>query len=373
MEIKNNNYIMDDKLNWDQIITDFNFLLSQKDVPQNVKFHAEGDVLTHTRLVCESLINLDEFKELDENEKRIVFLSAIFHDSAKPFCTREIYDEISSPGHALKGELFTREELYKNYNLYKIGFSEREEICKLVRYHGLPLFFLEKDNFLKYILLVSQMVKIKLLYILAKADILGRICSDKKELLDKIELFKEFCIENNCYYSSYQFKDEYSRFYYFNKDKDDPTYKAYDDLNFEVILMSGLPASGKDTWIQKNCLNLPMISLDNIREELNVLPSDEQGRVVMEGKERAKKLLRKKESFVWDATNITQTTRIQLISLFYSYGAKVKIIYIEAPYSEILIRNSNRKRSVPVNIINKMIKRLDVPNITEAPYVYRIV
>ncbi len=84
-------------------------------------------------------------------------------------------------------------------------------------------------------------------------------------------------------------------------------YVPYDSPVFEVILMSGLPGAGKDSFIRKHFTDLPVISLDDIREEWKVAADDRtaNGRVIQEAKERAKILLRRSQGFVWNATNIS--------------------------------------------------------------------
>lgn len=132
--------------------------------------------------------------------------------------------------------------------------------------------------------------------------------------------------------------------------------------------MSALPGSGKDTYITKNLSTYPVISLDNIRKELGVKPTDKSGngRVIQLAKERAKEYMRKHQSFVWNGTNITAQLRGQLIDLFTSYGGKVKIIYIEVPYKKLLQQNNNREASVPEPAIQKMINKLEIPQVDEA-------
>jgi predicted kinase len=46
---------------------------------------------------------------------------------------------------------------------------------------------------------------------------------------------------------------------------------------------------------------------------------------------------------------------------------------MEAPYKEVLRRNRERSRSVPENIIERMIAKLEVPDITEAHHVEWVV
>lgn len=76
--------------------------------------------------------------------------------------------------------------------------------------------------------------------------------------------------------------------------------------------------------------------------------------------------MRKRENFIWNATNITAQMRGQLIDLFMSYGGKVTIIYIEVPYKTLIAQNNNRDAVVPNNVIDKMIGKLEPPVREEA-------
>ncbi len=100
----------------------------------------------------------------------------------------------------------------------------------------------------------------------AKADILGRECRDKEEILLRIELFNELCKDNECFGKPSHFESNYGRYLYLNKSENSPDYVPYDYLKFEVIVMCALPGSGKDTFIEQN-IDLPVLSLDHIRRE----------------------------------------------------------------------------------------------------------
>ncbi len=361
---------MDSVLNWKwkQILNVFKELNVLEKVEQNKVYHGEGNVLNHTKLVCKELINLFEFKALTTKEKEILFLASLFHDIGKSICAIEYDGVITSPKHAVKGEIIARSIFYKNYDF--IDFNTREQVVKLIRYHGFPPFFVDKHNPEKYLFEISQVVNLKYLYILSKADCLGRICSykDKNNLLDNIEMFKVIAIENDCFDKPKSFPSNLSRFEYFRKEDRNITFEAYDNSNCEVILLSGLPASGKDTWINENNINLPVISLDNIREKNNIKPTDNQTKVINEAREMAKVYLRNKQSFIWNATNITKDIRKKLIDLFTNYNAKVKIIYLEVPYKELIERNELRKNHapVPIHAISNMIDKLEIPSVIEA-------
>ena len=69
---------------------------------------------------------------------------------------------------------------------------------------------------------------------------------------------------------------------------------------------------------------------------------------------------------MFNATNITAEMRARWISLFTDYNARVKIIYIEVPYSKLKKQNLNRKYPVPKSVIEKMIGKLEIPTTKEA-------
>lgn len=141
------------------------------------------------------------------------------------------------------------------------------------------------------------------------------------------------------------------------------------------MLMSGLPGAGKDSYIKAHYHDWPVISLDGIRQERGILQTDKvgNGRVIQEVKEKARVFLRKQQSFVWNATNITSQLRMQLIDLFLTYKAKVNIVYIEVPYLSLHNQNKNREDIVPAGVLDKLIRKLEVPALWEAhKVIYRI-
>ncbi|GAL84207.1 hypothetical protein MYP_1435 [Sporocytophaga myxococcoides] len=317
-------------------------------------------------MVTEALIGLDEFKMLNEQDQHILFASALLHDVEKR-STTVIEDDgrITSKGHAKKGELTARNILYTEV---ETPFFIREAIAKLVRHHGLPLWVFEKEDPVKAAISASLEVSTMHLSLLAQADILGRVCPDKDELLYKIELFSELCREHDCFGKAKQFRDNISKFFYLQRKESGVDFVPFNDTKFEVIMMAGIPGAGKDTYVKKHFPDLPVVSLDDIRRRLKIDPTDSKGNgtVIQEAKEAAKVYMRARKSFVWNATNITRSMREQLIDLFTSYGGRVKIIYVEVPYKVLLKQNENREYAVPLNVIQKMIQKLEVPSAVEA-------
>jgi len=133
-------------------------------------------------------------------------------------------------------------------------------------------------------------------------------------------------------------------------------------------MLSALPGSGKDYYIQKNYGDWPIVSLDDLRRKYKASPTDQKmtGRIVQEAKETARKHLRAKQPFVWNATNLSSSMRKSLIDLFADYGARVKIIYLEVPYRKLVEQNQNREFPIPQKVLDKMISKWEVPQLWEA-------
>ena len=62
--------------------------------------------------------------------------------------------------------------------------------------------------------------------------------------------------------------------------------------------------------------DLPVVSLDGVRGELDVDPADDQGEVVQVCRGRGRELLRSGRSFAFNATNLLRTTRPHADLLF---------------------------------------------------------
>lgn len=351
--------------NWSDL-RKFPWVADMHGVPQSPVHHAEGDVAVHTQMVLQELQALPEYRSLPAQEQEILWTAALMHDIEKRSTTfTDEEGKIVSPGHAKKGALTARQVLYRDF---AAPFALREEIVGLVRYHGLPLWVFEKPDPVKALLKASLEVNTELLVLLAKADVLGRICSDRQELLYKIELFRELCIEHDCLGKAKVFPNGLARFLYFRREDQSPDYVPYDKARSEIVLLSGIAGSGKDHYVRKHYPEYPVISLDDLRRRQKIRHHDAKGngRIIQEAKEQAKEYLRSGVSFVWNATNITAQMREQLIDLFSVYEPEIRIVYLEVPYKTLLAQNRNRDFPIPAVAVEKMIDKLEVPKLWEA-------
>jgi predicted kinase len=360
-------------LDWDALDATLPWVRNMRHVAQSPVHHAEGDVWIHTRMVVQSLLDLPAYQALSAHKRSVLFWAAMAHDISKPECTYTDDDgNIVSPRHAVKGRILWRVEAYAGFPK-GVPFAVREEVAHLVRYHGLPLWFLQKHDLQALVIKASQLMDLQMLALLAEADVRGRICHDQDDLLYRVDLFREYCKEQGVWDGPWQFKNNHARFQYFHNPSNGLLYEPYDDYRGTAILMSGLPGSGKDTWIAKNHPDWPVVSLDDLRSEFDISPKDKQGFIINAAKERAKEYLRKGENFIWNATNIIPAIRGPLIAMFQEYKARTCIVHVEVPYKRMLAQNASRKAKVPDKIMAKMLHKWEVPEIWEAPEVLYVV
>ncbi len=341
---------------------------------QNLEHHGEGDVYTHTKMVCESLVCQDEYWQLAEHERDILLLSCVLHDIGKIKCTKLIDGKLASPHHAKTGSIMARELLWRDIGLCGTHEKQniRESVCAYIKYHSYPPFAISNSNPNFKMLKVASIGKnatffsVKNLCLLEKADALGRIGDSTQDYLERIECCKMLAEELGCLNKPYEFPSDFTARAYLKNGDIQPNYEAFNDTWGEIIMLSGLPGTGKDTFIKNNYSSLPVISLDDIRVEKGISPVGNQGEVIAIAKERAREYLRKKQPFIWNATSIIEQLRSPLISLFEGYGARVKIVFLETEWREQLRRNSSRKTEVPIQAIEKMLAKLEIPEAHEA-------
>lgn len=331
---------------------------------QDAEWHAEGDVWTHTRLVCAELEKLAEWSALDANRRLTLLLTALFHDSGKPATTAidPATGRVTSARHAAVGAALARRVLGE----LGCDYPTREHIVALVRYHGRPVYLLEKPAPEREVIARSWALENRLLHLFAVADARGRDSRSDDRPEDNLHLWKLVAEESGCYDRPYVFTSDHARFLFFRDRLSNLHYTPHEAFRCTVTLMSGLPGSGKDTWLARHRPALPVVSLDAVRGELDVDPTENQGTVVQAAREKCREHLRARRDFAFNATNITPLTRERWISLFADYEARVEIVYIEPPLATVLRQNRERNAPVPDDVISRLAEKLDPPDATEA-------
>lgn len=132
-----------------------------------------------------------------------------------------------------------------------------------------------------------------------------------------------------------------------------------------MTVLSGLPGSGKDTWIAAHAADSPVVSLDALRAELGVPPDGDQRPVAAVAYQRARAHLRAGRSFVWNATNVSRQQRDRCVGLAANYWARVEIVALEAPPAVVRSRNRARRDPVPDRVLDRLVDRWQTPDLTE--------
>jgi len=346
----------------------FPVLERAKTTPQDPEYHGEGDVWTHTMMVCGALVCSAIYFFATEDERFVMFFAALLHDVSKADTTvvDEITGRIGQPGHSKRGAVDARVLLWRA----GANFDLREAVCRLIEVHQQPFFAVTSNEVsaeqLRLVHKLSWRLNIQHLTALAEADMRGRICADRSRALDNIERMRDLAQAEECYGKERSYVDTHTRLQYARHAKGHPDYPLYPAQGSEVIMMSGLGASGKNSWVEKNAPGVPVVSFDDAMAELGLKHGKNDGKAAHFAVERAKELLRAKKPFVWNATNINPQLRDKSLDLLYNYDATVRIVYLENTYEVLRRRNAARDSTLTQAALERMFNRWDIPVPAEA-------
>ncbi len=352
----------DQPLDWSACCERLAPLARLDETPQDPIYHAEGDVGTHTRMVVDALFQDSFFQASVPERQWVMFMAALLHDIAKPDTTRVDPDSgrISQPGHSRRGAVDARLLLWQA----DVPWRLREAICRIIAVHQVPFFAFDSRRGESPEYLVRKLswgLDLRELVAVARADMAGRICVSQAEHLQDIELFAQLAMEESAWGCAAPFADAHTAVAYFRGGRVHPATPLFADAGSTVVVMSGLPAAGKNTWVDKHCAGLPVVSFDDSRRELGLAHGRNEGAVAHHATDRARSLLRDKKDFVWNATHLSDQMRSKTLSLLYRYGARVEIVHVEQSLRVLLSRNQRRDTSLSNARLIDMLTRWEPP------------
>jgi predicted kinase len=339
--------------------------------PQDPYYHAEGNVWVHTRMVVDALMRGADFINGSADERFVLFYAALLHDIAKPATTVIDADSgrIGQPGHSKRGAIDARIICWRA----GVPFGLREHLCRIITVHQLPFFALagNKNGQTAEFLVrkLSHELDLRLLAAVAQADMEGRSFEKKDDCLVDIELFRELARDEECFGQPKRFADLHTQVSYFRGAGIAPDFAHHQNEGSKVTMMSGLPASGKNYWVSKQRPLLPVVSIDDAREELGLRHGANEGAAAHRAIDFAKEMLRKKAPFVWNTTHLSAQMRKKTLDLLFAYDAEVELVYLEQPPDIIFKRNTQRDTSLSNKAIERMLFKWEVPLPTEAHHV----
>ena len=287
--------------------------------PVNINpYHQEGDVWAHTMQVCKQA----------EKENMLVQIGALLHDIGKPSCRKVNVEKskVSFYNHESMSAFLALDVMKK----LELNDDQKRMIFQMIALHTEP--FKQEVKFMEKILQDNYELA-KNLYALNKCDHEGRFHSDDPTKKQKPQILGTF-----------------------------PETKSK-----EVVMLCGLPCSGKSTYIKENLPEHFVVSRDEIIE--NMFPElsyneawkkASQNTVDKKLQERLKLAL-KHDKVVIDMTNLTRKKRKKRLSQFGEDYSKKCIIFLPT-LEEIKERNKQRTgKVIDERVFDRMIKTFYPP------------
>lgn len=134
----------------------------------------------------------------------------------------------------------------------------------------------------------------------------------------------------------------------------------------KVILLVGLPGSGKSTWLAER--GLKAISSDSLRELLldDARDQSANARVFALVRHVLRERLRLNRPVTYiDATNLTRKERRQYVKIARSFNATIEALVFDTPLEECKRRNSRRERVVPEDAMDRLAAKYQAPSMDE--------
>jgi predicted kinase len=134
------------------------------------------------------------------------------------------------------------------------------------------------------------------------------------------------------------------------------------------MMLMGIPGSGKSTVAEDiaSRYDARFVSTDELRNELTGSETDfsQDVRVFAIGRARIEAALAANQNVVYDATNLTRADRRKVLKILPADTYKV-CYFRKVSLKTAIERNINRKRVVPLAVIERMYGRLMEPAMEE--------
>lgn len=137
----------------------------------------------------------------------------------------------------------------------------------------------------------------------------------------------------------------------------------------KLFMMIGIPASGKTSLAEDiaKSEDAIIVSSDNTRKELygdeNIQGDNNKVFRILE--DRIIKGLKANKNMIYDATNISYKRRMAFLQRIKKLDVEKIAVMVATPYEDCLIRNSQRERKVPEEVIKRMYQSFYIPQYFE--------
>ena len=360
--------------NWDFIetIPEFKKLASTK---QSSVWHKEGDALTHTKLVTQVMLdNMQEMKVDPTSEYYVMMMAAaICHDLGKGCTTKW---DAEKKDWACKRHGFASARIIRTL-FYHEDIDLREKVCYMARHHmTLHHIFDKPERTTKALIRLScGLVTVQDMNILNWCDSMGSQTDEQtdEQVAERFTKIAKLCKQMKCYTERYpDFKNDWHMMEFFRNqdyklptDVEVPEQSNHPRLN--IIVMVGVPGSGKDYYFEHECasLGMKMLSRDVIRTEIGLTGDKPQGTKAQEEEvtkifnERMLEYCKNAQSFVINNTNVRKEYRSVYLDMCLPYYPRIIYVYCESP--DLSVNKERRHRMMPDKVIDRMWNDMEFP------------
>jgi len=332
-------------------------------------------------------------RSLPRERARVLCLAALLHEVGRSPLAAPVQRRSS---HDQAGAAPARDALFR---LHLPG-PLRDEVVYLVRLHGLPTTFGEREAQLGRMLRLAWTVDTRLLYLLAAADLDAAGVAPGSLQRQRLAAFRARCQELGLWgrepppllapprWRQLAPRDPWLRrrlagelrFWRLRGRVASPE-EAEAWLAAQpaapagtLYLPVGVPGSGKSTWVTSRLPGSRLISMDEMRERLTGSRADQSrnAEVYRICRSALAQALRAGETVVWDAQSHTWSARQGLLALAREHHAYVIVIYMDVPLATALARNAGRQPVVPEAVIVRSYRALQEPRPFEAEELWRV-
>ncbi len=324
---------------------------------QDPIWHAEGNVGVHTQRVLEAL--WEEWGELDEASRLVLNYAALAHDLGKPATTERQPDgRITARGHEAAGCGPAR-RLLEHWGVER---EARQEIIALVEHHLVPMHSGNVDA-----ARIGTLVQPPWLWRLARADARGRVSETVPELLARIGAFSDLCRAQACWgaapdpwledadFAALQIPESereawrrrlrWARYRSWVKSRDAArpwVERERGRRGGHLVLTAGIAGSGKTRALSERFPGVPVVAVAELPARL-----------------------RAGEAVAVDAPHLDRA-RHAVVDAGRIAGARVTLIFCDAPLEECLSRLRTRGGSFDPEELRRLHGRLRGPRPAEA-------
>jgi putative nucleotidyltransferase with HDIG domain len=350
---------------------------------QNPRYHAEGSVLAHTQMVVKKYFELRDRFDLSDVEKDVLYWAAVLHDVGKTKVTKFQNGRWTSPGHEKAGLPMAFDHLIRKSDL---GIEARRQVLELVRWHGIPLYWIRENRGLDDLKVLGTRTDLRLLGIFSVFDFHGRICENQDRVLGAIEQFQSVHAAKAEYelgkFASLQ--ENYRKWDFRHKDAAWKAVKMRDmelleklvsapetdtqpTLGKKVILTIGPPQSGKTTFLKTTYPEVFRIDMaEHGMAEADLGDSYYEARKLIEFRHFLVAYLNRHRHVALDGRNLNEAFRRRITAMVREMNVEIEYLVFQAPLPIILERNRLRENPESEKSITQLYLEMELVHPWEA-------